>query len=150
MTYIHCPECDAIITLDAPACPECGCCAYCGHKIDKGMQSCECGFPEDEKLVARVKKHHGIPDDALEQERAKLQRRKKLEPYKLAVRIIGLGFCFFLGVITTMALLAKSNELIQVVLGVPVVCILVFLYWIAAQGIAKILIWIAKKIGIGD
>ncbi|MGD0383025.1 MAG: zinc ribbon domain-containing protein [Thermoguttaceae bacterium] len=150
MYYIHCPDCDAVREMDAAACPECGRCANCGEKVAEAMQICRCGFPEDEKIAKRIARRYGIADDLVEQERAKWQRRKKLEPFKRAARILLLGLCVFLGLITARLIMAESNQLIQVVLGVPVVCMLVLLYWVAFQGMGRILLWSTRKIGIRD
>lgn len=82
MTYIHCPDCDAVRTMDPAACPECGRCANCGEKVGEGVQNCECGFPVDEKLAKWIETRYGIADESVEQEKAKWQRLKKLEPFK--------------------------------------------------------------------
>jgi len=146
MYYIHCPDCDAVREMDAAACPECGRCANCGEKVAEAMQICRCGFPEDEKIAKRIARRYGIADDLVEQERAKWQRRKKLEPFKRAARILLLGLCVFLGVFTAKLLLAESQQFIQVVVGMPVACILVLLYWVAFHGMGRILHWIASKL----
>jgi hypothetical protein len=150
MSYIHCPDCDAIREMDTAACPECGRCANCGEKVDEGVQNCACGFPGDEKLVKWIETRYGIPAESVEKEKAKRLRRKKLAPLMLAGRILLLILCLILSVITGMMLLADSNEITKVVMGVPVVCLLAFFYWIFAIGIVRILFWIGKKIGIGN
>ncbi len=150
MTYIHCPDCDAVRTMDPAACPECGRCANCGEKVGEGVQNCECGFPVDEKLAKWIETRYGIADESVEQEKAKWQRLKKLEPFKRGARILLLGFCVFLGVFTTKMLMVESQQFIQVVLGMPVACILVLLYWVAFNGMGRILLWTARKIGIRD
>jgi len=150
MAYIHCPDCDAVREMDIAACPECGRCANCGEKVTDGTQNCQCGFPEDEKLAKSIIRRYAITDELVEQEKSKWLRRKKLEPIKRVTRMLLLGLCVFLGVITAKLLLAESNQLIQVVLGIPVFCMLVLLYWVAFQGILRILLWIARKIGIRD
>jgi len=132
--------------MDPAACPECGRCANCGEKVAEGVQNCECGFPGDEKLAKWIETRYGIADELVEQEKAKLQRRKKLEPIKRAGRILLLGLCVFLGVFTTKTLMAESHQFIQVVLGMPVACILVLLYWVAFRGMGRILLWIARKL----
>jgi hypothetical protein len=146
MPYIHCPDCDAIREMDAAACPECGRCANCGDKVAEGVQNCECGFPDDEKLAKWIETRYGIPAESVEKEKSKWLRRNKLAPIILAGRILLLCFCAFLGVITAVMLLAESNQLIQVVLGVPVFCLLAFFYWVAFLGIGKILLWTARKL----
>jgi hypothetical protein len=146
MNYIHCPDCDAVRTMDIAACPECGRCANCGEKVAGGVQNCECGFPGDEKLARWIETRYGIADELVEQEKAKRQRSKKLEPLKRAGRILHLGFCVFLGLITAKMLFAQSDEFIQVVLGVPVVCILVLLYWVGLIGMGRSVLWIACKL----
>jgi hypothetical protein len=146
MSYIHCPDCDAVREMDIAVCPECGRCANCGEKVADGVQNCECGFPGDEKLAKWISTRYGIADELVEQEKAKSQRRKKLEPLKRAARILLLGLCVFLGVITTKMLLAESQQFIQVVLGMPVACILVLLYWVAFHGMGRILLWIASML----
>jgi hypothetical protein len=144
--YIHCPDCNVVRTMDAAACPECGRCANCGEKLAKSVRICQCGFPQDEKLAKRITRRYAIADELVEQERAKWQRRKKLEPFKRAARILILGLCVFLGLITARLIMAESNKLIQVVLGMPVACILVLLYWVAFQGILRVLLWTARKL----
>ncbi|MGA2062207.1 MAG: hypothetical protein ABSG67_17120, partial [Thermoguttaceae bacterium] len=146
MPYIHCPDCDAVRTMDTSACPECGRCANCGDKVAEGVQNCDCGFPGDEKLAKWINTRYGIADDLVEQEKAKWQRCKKLEPVKRAGRILLLGLCVFLGVFTAKLLLAESQQFIQVVVGMPVACILVLLYWVAFHGMGRILHWIASKL----
>jgi hypothetical protein len=146
MPYIHCPDCDAVRTMSAVACPECSRCANCGEKVGEGVQNCDCGFPGDEKLAKWIETRYGIADELVEQEKAKWQRRKKLEPVRRAGRIVLLGICVILGVITAKMLFAESNEFIQVVLGMPVTCILVLLYWVAFHGVGRILIWFTKKL----
>jgi hypothetical protein len=110
------------------------------------VQNCRCGFPEDEKLAKRIARRYGIADNLVDQERAKWQKRKKLKPIKRAARILLLGLCVFLGLITAKLIMAESNKLIQVVLGMPVACILVLLYWVAFQGVGRILLWTARKL----
>ena len=148
--YIHCPDCDAVREMDAAACPECAQCANCGTKILDGVRNCECGFPADERLVRWIENHYGIPEEAVEEEKAEWQRRKKREPVMLAGRIVLLVLCISLGAITGVMILAESNELMKIVLGVPVVCLLVLFYWVFFLGAGKILLWIARKIGIWD
>jgi protein-S-isoprenylcysteine O-methyltransferase Ste14 len=132
--------------MDAAACPECGRCANCGEKVAEDVQICRCGFPKDEKLAKSIIRRYAIADDLVEKERAIWQKRKKLEPLKRAARILLLGLCVFLGVITAKMLMAESNQFIQVVLGMPVACILVLLYWVAFHGMGRILLWIARKL----
>ncbi len=150
MAYIHCPDCDAVREMDAAACPECGRCANCGEKLATEAETCECGFPADEKLARGIKRRYGIPEESVEVERSKWQRRKKLEPIWLAWRIVTLLLCVFLGVITGVLLLTESNEYTKVVLGVPVVCLLILFYWLIFLGLGKILHWTARKMGIGN
>ncbi|MGD0517236.1 MAG: hypothetical protein ABSA26_06835 [Thermoguttaceae bacterium] len=150
MSYIHCPECDAVREMDIAACSECGRCANCGEKVAEGVQICRCGFPEDEKLVKWINTRYGIADELVEKEKSKWLRRKKLEPIKRAGRMLLLGLCVFQGVITARLIMAESNQFIQVVLGLPVACILVLLYWVAFHGMGRILLWTARKIGIRD
>jgi hypothetical protein len=150
MTYIHCPDCDAVRTTDAAACPECGRCANCGAKIAKAAQNCECGFPADEKLAKWIESRYGIPEASVEREKAKWERRKRLEPYKLAGRIALLAACLVLGLLTAVILLAGSHPITQVVLAVPVVCLLVLFYWVFFYGLGRILLWVARKMGIGS
>lgn len=150
MTYIYCPDCDAVIEINLAACPECGRCANCGEKVAEGVQNCECGFPGDEKLVKWIETRYGIPEESVERERSKWLGRKKLEPIMLAGRILLLGFCVILGVISSIILLTDSKELTKVFLGVPVVCLLTLLYWVFFQGVVRILLWTARKMRIGD
>ena len=122
----------------------------CGEKVAEGVQNCECGFPGDEKLARWIETRYGIPAESVEKEKAKWLRRNKLAPIILAGRILLLVFCLILSVITSMILLADSNEITKVVMGLPVVCLLAFFYWIFFIGLGKIVIWIVKKIGIGN
>jgi hypothetical protein len=144
--YIHCPDCDAVREITTAACPECGRCANCGEKIAVGSLVCECGFPGDEIIAGSILRHYGIPDEYVEQEKSKWQRRKKLRPLWLALRILLLGLCIFLGVATAISLLADANGLVKTVLYVPVVCLVVLLYWVFFIGVGRILLWIAKKL----
>jgi hypothetical protein len=148
MPYIHCPDCNAVRETDTAACPECGRCANCGEKLAESVYNCPCGFPADEKLAGRIIKRYGIPDDAVELEKAKWERRKKLEPVKIAARILLLGVCIFLGLMTAWPPLSETTEQNKIVLGLPVICMLVLLYWVFFQGIGRIILWIARKIGI--
>ena len=150
MTYIHCPDCNAVRTMDAAACPECGHCANCGNNLAQGVRICECGFPADEKLVKWIESHYGITEESVELERSKWQRRKKLVPIMLAGRIVLMVFCLVLAVISAVMLLADSNELTKVVLSVPVVCLLTLFYWVFFIGAGRILLWTARKIGIRE
>jgi hypothetical protein len=148
--FIHCPDCNAVREMTPAGCPECGRCANCGEKVTPGTQNCSCGFPDDEKIARKIERRYGFADELVEQERAKWQKRKKMEPFKRTAKILLLGLCAFLGLITARMTMAGSNELVQVVLGVPVACILVLLYWVAFQGMGRILFWTARKLGIGD
>ena len=114
-------------------------------KVGAGEENCPCGFPADEKLARWIKSRYGIAPENVEQEKARRQRLKKLEPLKRAGRILLLGVCLFLGIITAKLLFAGANELTQVVLAVPVVCMLVLIYWVGFQGIIRILLWIINK-----
>ncbi len=150
MPHIHCPDCDVVRETDAAGCPECGRCANCGEILATTVRNCQCGFPADEKLAKWIESRYSIPEDTVEQERSKWQKRKKMAPYKLAARILLLVACVVLGVLTAVKLLAESHPIAQVVLCVPVVCLLVLFYWIFFYGAGKILLWTARKMGIGD
>jgi len=112
------------------------------------VRICKCGFPGDEKIAKQIERRYSIPEDSLDREISKWQRRKKLAPAMLAARILLLGLCVFLGAITAWVLLAESNQLTQAVLGVPVVCFLALFYWVFFFGIGRIVLWIARKMGI--
>jgi hypothetical protein len=146
MSYIHCPDCGAVRTMEAAECPECGRCANCGYKLAQGVQICECGFPADEKLARQIIRRYGIPDESVESEKAKWQKRKKMMPVLFAARLMLLGLCVFLGVITAVFLLAESPPITQAMVGVFVVCLLTCLYWFLFQGMVKILLWTARKL----
>ena len=139
MIYIHCPFCDAIRETQPAACPECGQCAGCGEKLPEGVEVCECGFPDDEKLARRINRDYGIPSESVEEEKAKQRRRKKLEPYKIAGRVLLLIFCVALGGLTAIILLADANDLTRALVGLPVVCLLIYGYWICFRGAGYLL-----------
>jgi hypothetical protein len=144
MPHIHCPDCDAIRTMDAAACPECGRCAGCGKKLAVDVQRCECGFPGDEKIARRIKAGYGIAEEDVEREKLKWQKHKKREPVLLASRIVLLAFCVLLGVLTSILVLSEANELVKIVLGVPVVCMLTMLFWVFFRGMGKIFLWMVR------
>lgn len=143
--YIHCPGCNAVREMAVAGCPECGRCANCGEKLDAGEENCPCGFPADEKLARWISNRYGIAPENVEQEKAKRQRLKKLEPIKRAGRIVLLVVCIFLAVITANVLFAGSGEFIKVVLGLMVVCILAMLYWVGSIGVGRIVLWMISK-----
>jgi hypothetical protein len=145
MAYIHCPDCNAIRETDSAACLECGRCAYCGQRLTDGAQLCECGFPENEKLLKRIVNRYGIPEESLDKERAKYQRKKKLEPIKRIVKIIFLGISFFGGAATACFLLADSNPIMQVMLGMFLVSMFTFFYWAIFLSAGKVLGFLLKK-----
>lgn len=146
MPHIHCPDCDAIRTMDAPACPECGQCAGCGKKLAEDVQICECGFPGDEKIAKRIKAGYGIAESDIEREIMKWQKRKKLEPVMLAGRILLLAFSVSLGVLTAILIMSEANEIVKIVLGVPVVCMLTMIYWVFFWGVGKIFLRVIRLI----
>jgi hypothetical protein len=148
MTFIHCPDCDAVRETASAGCPECGRCANCGEKPAEGARNCECGFPEDEKIVGRIVRQYLIPDDEVEREIFKREKWKTLQPYLLAAKILLLGICVSLGFITAVFMMAESNELVKIVLGLPVGCLCVLFYWGAFRGVGRIMLWAARKVGI--
>jgi hypothetical protein len=150
MPHIHCPDCDAIRTMDAPACPECGRCAGCGKKLTGDVQICECGFPGDEKIARRIKAGYGIAEEDVEREKLKWQKRKKCEPYLLAGRILLLAICILLGTLTAILVLSDADELVKIFLGVPVVCLLTLFYWVFFRGVGKIFMWMIRLMGGKD
>ena len=145
MTYIHCPDCDAVREMGIAACPECGRCANCGEKVGAG----ECKIasadframknsPSGLKLVTASRMKWSS------RKRPSGKDEKNSNRLKRAGRILLLGICVLLGVFTAKMLLAESSELTQVVLGMPVACILVLIYWVGFHGMGRILLWIAS------
>ena len=109
----------------------------CGRKLPEEDQDCECGFPGDEKLFRRIRRDFGIADDAVKKERAAWLLGKKLEPYMRVAQQIILLECAVLAVLTAVTLLAGTNPMTIVLLGVPMVCLLTYCYFMLERGVER-------------
>ncbi|HEY4761375.1 MAG TPA: hypothetical protein VIH42_12410 [Thermoguttaceae bacterium] len=93
-----------------------------------------------------IQRRYGIAEEAVEEERAKWQRRYKPGPFIIIARLFLLGISVLLGGITAYFILAGKNPLTQVAVGMLVFCLLVLFYWVMFQGVGRILFWTAGKI----